>query len=209
MNNTLNTIFLIAKRNPVRLSKIVLRRLGLKIDTGMRYGTEKEMLALRKYASLSTIGIVEIGVLDGGTTREMALVANVPIYGIDPIIPDSMEKTLIGHEDLIKKNLKFYKKFYFIKDYSFNVIKKWHSSFDLIWIDGDHQYEACKKDFDDWFPHLTHGGVISFHDSAPVISFNSKHIGYPGPIRLVSELKKDPRLTYLETIDSITFFKKI
>lgn len=34
----------------------------------------------------------------------------------------------------------------------------------LIFIDGDHSYEASKADFDAWRPHVAPGGLIAFHD---------------------------------------------
>jgi hypothetical protein len=199
---------LIARRNPRRMMKILLRRVGFSTDTGRRFGTDHEKKTLQKYAKASTIGIIEIGVLDGGTTREMALVARVPIYGIDPLIPDSMDEELIGNGDIIKKNLNFYRDFHFIKDFSYNTVKNFDKPFDFLWIDGDHSYEACKKDFADWFPLLSAGGFVAFHDSAPVVSTPSDHKGYAGPIRVVSELKNDSRVSYIETADSITIFQK-
>lgn len=35
---------------------------------------------------------------------------------------------------------------------------------DLIFIDGDHSYEACKADIVAWSPFVKKGGVIAFHD---------------------------------------------
>jgi predicted O-methyltransferase YrrM len=35
---------------------------------------------------------------------------------------------------------------------------------DLIFIDGDHSYEACKADIAAWAPLVKRGGVIAFHD---------------------------------------------
>jgi predicted O-methyltransferase YrrM len=35
---------------------------------------------------------------------------------------------------------------------------------DLIFIDGDHSYEACKADIVAWAPFVKRGGVIAFHD---------------------------------------------
>ncbi len=36
--------------------------------------------------------------------------------------------------------------------------------FSLIFIDGDHLYEAVKADVKGWFPHLKKGGTMLFHD---------------------------------------------
>jgi predicted O-methyltransferase YrrM len=35
---------------------------------------------------------------------------------------------------------------------------------DLIFIDGDHSYDACKADIQAWAPFVKPGGVIAFHD---------------------------------------------
>ncbi|MBF05370.1 hypothetical protein CL644_01540 [bacterium] len=184
-----------------------------KIDTGpegARGTTDAERDLLQRYAKKAKAGIVEIGVLDGKTTKEMAEVACVPIYGIDPIIPDSMNRRLIGTEEKIVKNLAFYSDFHFFKDFSYNVAKDWHHQFDFIFIDGDHRYESVKKDFEDWYLLIDPGGYISFDDSAKVTSIPSAEFdGWPGCITLVNELKLDSRLRLIETVDSITVFQKI
>jgi len=176
---------------------------------GIRYGTDTEVAVLKKYASESKIGIIEIGVLDGKTTKEMGKVANVPIYGIDPLIPDSENRRLIGHEKHIINNMAFYPRFIFLKDYSYNIVRNWQYKFDFIFIDGDHKYEAVKKDFIDWFPLLEHNGIIAFHDSAPVTSMPGSFEGWSGPTKLVNELRENRNLKHIETIDTLTIFKKL
>lgn len=41
---------------------------------------------------------------------------------------------------------------------------QWSGPIRLLFIDGDHSYEASKKDFETWAPFVVHGGVIAFHD---------------------------------------------
>lgn len=36
--------------------------------------------------------------------------------------------------------------------------------FDLVFIDGDHRYEAVKRDIELWLPKVRAGGIISGHD---------------------------------------------
>lgn len=175
---------------------------------GKRFSTDLEVQTLQKYAQMAKLGIVEIGVLDGLTTKEIAKVSNVPIYGIDPIIPDSMNPNLSGSVDKIRKNLEFYPKFEFFKDFSYNLAGTWQKPFDFIFIDGDHEYEAVKKDFEDWFKLIGPGGFIAFHDSAPVLSIPGAFEGWSGPIRLVKELKEHPGLEFVETQDSLSVFRK-
>lgn len=35
---------------------------------------------------------------------------------------------------------------------------------DMVFIDGDHSYEGCLGDFENWLPHIKYGGVVAFDD---------------------------------------------
>jgi len=39
-----------------------------------------------------------------------------------------------------------------------------HNKIDLLFIDGNHEYEFVKKDYDLWFPLIVSGGSIILHD---------------------------------------------
>jgi hypothetical protein len=41
---------------------------------------------------------------------------------------------------------------------------KWMIPADLIFIDAEHTYEACKADTDAWWPHVKPGGFMAWHD---------------------------------------------
>jgi hypothetical protein len=199
----------IALKDPRRLAGTVRRKLIRRSEQNRRFSTNIEVSTLCRYAQAAKEGIIEIGVLDGGTTREIGLFSRAPIYGIDPLIGDSMDNNLIGNEAIIRRNMAFYPRFRFFRDYSYHLARDWREPFDLLWIDGDHRYEAVARDFADWFPKLTSGGIVAFHDSAPVTSIpGSTHQGYAGPIRLVAELKLRPDLEFLETADSVSVFRK-
>jgi predicted O-methyltransferase YrrM len=178
-----------------------------------RYTTDAEVNLLCRYSSISKKGIVEIGVLDGETTLSLSKHTNCPIYGIDPIISDSMDQNLIGSSESILSNMRDYKDFVFYQDYSFNVVKTFKSEFDFIFIDGDHKYEAVKKDFIDWFTLLDDGGYIAFHDSGPVTSINADFKGWEGCIKLVEEIKEgihfNGKMEWVENVDTINVFRKI
>lgn len=153
------------------------------------------------------LGIVEIGVLDGETSKIMAEAnPSIPVYGIDPLIPDSMNPNLIGSVAKINENTRNTKNFRLIKDYSFNVVKKWDKQFDYLFIDGDHSYEATKKDYEDWLPKLSKNGIVSFHDS----TMNRSNINYwPGPSKLTDDMiKNDHRVEFVESVGRLTIFRK-
>ncbi len=67
---------------------------------------------------------------------------------------------------------------------------------DLIFIDGDHSYEAVKKDFELWYPKMAVGGVMAFHDTQ----------FFEGPRRLVREkLYNGTCFKNIGLVDSTTF----
>lgn len=50
--------------------------------------------------------------------------------------------------------------------YSTDIVKMWNAPIDMLWIDGDHSYEACSRDIQDWVPFVRKGGLVAFHDYA-------------------------------------------
>jgi predicted O-methyltransferase YrrM len=56
-------------------------------------------------------------------------------------------------------------------------------SIDLLYIDGDHVYDAVRADFDAWWPRVRSGGVVMFHD------YDERH---PGVRRFVDEALMGP-----------------
>ena len=52
---------------------------------------------------------------------------------------------------------------------SLTVARAWELPIAMLFIDGDHHYDAVRADVDAWAPHVISGGVILFHDA-----FNEK-----------------------------------
>ena len=167
----------------------------------------EEVKAQRRLASRAHVGIVEIGVLFGDTTRiylEQTVGRDIPVYGIDPLVPDSMNRNLIGDENKIHALQLKYPNFTFIKDYSYNVVGK-IQDFDFIFIDGDHSYESVLRDFIDWYPYLQRGGIMAFHDSA----MGRGGPGYwPGPSKVARSIISSGLMEYVDTVHSLTIFRK-
>ncbi|MFH1760634.1 MAG: class I SAM-dependent methyltransferase [bacterium] len=104
--------------------------------------------------------------------------------------------------------------FRIITDYSYNAVKTWNKKIDLLWLDGDHNYEAVKRDFLDWKRHVVPDGRIAIHDSrrlaSPNIPESDYNRGWPGPTQLANEIKKNYHPEFESEIEmgSITVFKK-
>lgn len=112
---------------------------------------------LYNYASKVKDGlIVEIGSYGGISTVVMALASPTSqVVAIDPYtgFNDILEIFKKRIEDL---------NILLIKDTSENIGKIWTKEIDLLHIDGDHGYNAVRKDIELWVPHVK--GYVLFHD---------------------------------------------
>lgn len=70
----------------------------------------------------------------------------------------------------------------------------------LVFIDGAHEYEAVRLDFEVWFPKVVIGGIVAFHDT----------IGWEGVKRLVEErVFRSTEFKRVRFIHSITYGIKV
>lgn len=67
-------------------------------------------------------------------------------------------------------------------------LTRWAGGFDLILIDGDHNYPGVKLDVVFYLPFLLPGGFLALHDSA---------LTKWGVPRVVRELKRDPGMEFV------------
>jgi len=109
--------------------------------------------------------IMEIGSYRGKSTVTLAYGADVPVYTVDP--HENMGH--FGPSDrvaLFENLLKFgvAERVRPLEVKSSVAAKGWEEEISLLFIDGDHSYEACKNDVLNWAPNLADGGVIAFHD---------------------------------------------
>lgn len=45
-----------------------------------------------------------------------------------------------------------------------DAVRGWSKPIRLLFIDGEHSYEASRRDFELWSPFVVSGGMIAFHD---------------------------------------------
>ena len=50
------------------------------------------------------------------------------------------------------------------RGWSEDVAREFTQGIDLLFIDGDHSYEGCRRDVEAWLPKLISGGYVVFHD---------------------------------------------
>lgn len=118
-----------------------------------------EMEYIFSVAKFAKKGILEIGRFNGGSSILFALANdNLKIFSIY-IAPKNDSKLLKIFEKLdIKKNVEL------IVGDSQKTNYKNITSFDLLFVDGDHSYDGCFNDLNNWWDKLTVGGHVILHD---------------------------------------------
>jgi predicted O-methyltransferase YrrM len=133
---------------------------------------------------------VEIGCCDGFSTAHILESSRLNLTVIDPFVPDSMAPSLIGDETRFRANVEPWKdRVALIKNYSHVVSETFSDALiDFLFIDGDHAYEAVRRDFDQWTPRLRPGGLLAIHDSRMSrIHDPARATFHPGPSAVACE----------------------
>lgn len=187
---------------------------GLKVDYHLEYTYERELFSdaikdrLLSPEKTKLYGC-EIGVLYAETSLFfLEEFENLNLIGIDPLIPDSMESSLIGNIKTIEENIGIYKdRWQFYQDYSFNIHDKFkNESFDFVFIDGDHTYDAVYQDFELYLPKVKTGGLVFMHDSRMNRGGANFHVG--SSEFADRTIANDDRVTLIGEAFSLTCFIK-
>ena len=110
-------------------------------------------------AARSRKGIVETGRFHGGSTFLIAYAnraAKIHSIDIAPQNDDLLRQYFSAHGVGQNVNL--------IVGDSQNAKYPEIGAYDLLFIDGDHSYQGCTSDLENWYPQLSTGGHIVLHD---------------------------------------------
>ena len=151
--------------------------------------------------------ILEIGVYRGQTVSLFSMLSDYfnldsKIFGITPMnnsgdgvsnyisidYKRDIAENCISFSPLLPKILKAYSTE--SKAIDFINSKKW----DLIYIDGNHDYEVVKSDFEVCSKNLNHGGLIILDDSSLYTDYIPpfySNAGHPGPSKFANEIKPE------------------
>lgn len=158
--------------------------------------------------------IVEIGSYKGKSTIWLAAGSKdgrgIPVYAVDHHQGSPEHYLWYGHKPIrtfeeFQKNIKaagLENIVIPIVKTSAEAAKDLNQPVALIFIDGSHDYESVKLDFDCWFPKLIDGGLIVFHDTSfPFL--------WLGPRKVVNQfIHRSDNFKDIKLIDSLTIAQK-
>jgi predicted O-methyltransferase YrrM len=180
------------------------------------------------YALLNEIrprSFLEIGVFRGQVISLVALWAKlqgqtVQVCGISPFSPaaDSVSKYQTGL-DYLADTLTNFEHFQLpapelLKAFSTDAMAKSRiaaQSWDMVYIDGNHDYEVALQDWQACAPAVRQGGVIVLDDSSVSTVFQPPCFatkGHPGPSRLATEIDRSKFVEILQVGHNRVFQKR-
>lgn len=151
-------------------------------------------IALYKYSRGT---VLEIGSYLGGSAAILSIKAN-KVYTIDQFckfggLYDNDENY---RYEKVKENLLKFKNIELIKGLSSEV--GINNTFDVIFIDGSHEWPDVNNDYLKWSKQLREGGHILFHDCRE---------DYPAILRVCREIQERNEMKFIEKIGIINIFK--
>jgi hypothetical protein len=167
---------------------------------------------------------LEIGVYRGQVISLWAMIAQMldfpcEVHGISPFSPLGDAVSVYRQDiDYLTDTLQ---SFHYLKLPAPTLIRALSSDplaiehiasqrWDLIYIDGGHDYEVALADYQLCSAHLAPGGLLVMDDSSLGTSYNPplfSFAGYPGPSRVVAELAMH-ELTFLGAVGHNNVFQK-
>ena len=160
----------------------------MKLVEGTWAGLAGEEIDLLRKLLTNMEGLaVEIGAMDGFGTAHILECSRLHLTSIDPFIGDSMAEHLHGEQKRFWANVEPWKdRVTLIEDFSWNVVPKWDKMLQFLFIDGDHNYMAVLRDYDQWSRVLNVGGIIAMHDSRMYRPGGANF--HPGPSMVARDL---------------------
>jgi len=182
-------------------------RVGL--DPARTQTTEAERALLGELAPGRKV-IVELGVFEGVSSRVLraAMDRDAELYCIDPFptgrLGFSPQQNISEKEIAKSQNGSVHLR----RCFSYQALKNWNSSIDLLYMDADHSFEGVSRDFREWTQFVASGGLILIHTSHS--SPNKPVPESCGPLRLVNEvIAIDPGFKIRDCVDSMTVVEKL
>ncbi|MDQ3588582.1 MAG: class I SAM-dependent methyltransferase [Actinomycetota bacterium] len=153
-----------------------------------------EEAALLRRLAADARRVVEIGVYEGGSAALLAqaMPADGDLHLIDPFgeQPDALRAGCAAFPSATRRVVhraarRGGPRVRWHIDYSYHVARRWGAVIDLLFVDGNHSREGCRRDWDLFHRHVAPGGRVAFHDAR---LNRPGGRGLPGPTEVVDEL---------------------
>jgi hypothetical protein len=165
--------------------------------------------------------IVEVGCYLGASS---AIMANsnpeVTVHSFDPFddfphdrfhkqfLEDAVGPNKGRSVENIAHSLRMFPNVTLHKGYSPRDFLDWTQPIDLYFEDGLHKDPTFTDNINFWTDKLKVGGILAMHDHRPWLPKNNE-LYYPAVLRLVEQLKTDPKWQFIGQVYSIPVFRKL
>jgi predicted O-methyltransferase YrrM len=181
-------------------------RVALGISSPVTQTSHRERQLLAAYlAGKSTI--VEVGVFEGFTTRELADAsdADATVYGVDPFFRGRLGACWgLGIAKAYNRDHISRGKVRLIRALSTEVGDRVPKVVDYVFIDADHSWDGICADWVFWTSRLAPASIIALHDVLPIEGqpqFGSHEF-------FLRHISKDRQFQVLDTVDSLAVLRR-
>jgi predicted O-methyltransferase YrrM len=152
--------------------------------------------------------IVEIGIAEGGSAwhlcRAMDPGGTITLIDTYPTVlglnmSRVIARRLVGSVDRGEVE--------WLRMRSDQAVGGWTRPLDYLFIDGDHSYEAVRRDFEGWSGHVVPEGLVAFHDALTEAAWMDESFG---SAQFVGELIADAEGPWeqVDGVDSLAVFRR-
>ena len=151
------------------ISRIIFKIKHYKLFKTFTHLTTQERIILYEFASKLNDNsiIVEVGSYMGASSSFLAFGAQKSksnLYCVDTWKNEGMTEGKRDTYSEFKTNTQKFHNIVALRDKSENIGKNFDQIIDLLFLDGDHSYEAVKTDLNVWLPHTKNGTILIMHD---------------------------------------------
>jgi predicted O-methyltransferase YrrM len=180
---------------------------ALRLRPAIAQVTEDEGSLLERCAA-GARSIVEIGIAEGGSAwhlrRAVDPAGTLTLIDTYPTVLGMNMSRLIARrlvESVDRGRVEW------LRMRSDEAVRDWSRPIDYLFIDGDHSYDAVRRDFEYWSPHVTPDGTVAFHDALTEAPWMDESFG---SAQFVGELIADAEGPWeqVDGVDSLAVFRR-
>ena len=132
------------------------------MDLSSAVQSDQVIVEIGTYRGRSAVALA-LGTLQGGCRRVYAVDPHVEFRGVCGGIFGPLDQAEL-YENVVKAQVGQIVSVISLSSES--TAKSWSlRNIGLLWIDGNHEFDAVHNDFYAWYPFVANNGIIAFHDT--------------------------------------------